>query len=213
METFSGEMLVAKLIDDLLSLKSDNLSNAIEYYHKIEKIESKFRLAKHAIKSEIYSKNAFALEGLSGNELSRLNELNNRCYSIQDELLKTYYESRTEAAAWLFKKSVSGGKDTELVTIITCHIGEEDEAWEEDSDNIAIQFEDVVTVNRLTELGSFAEYGLNLERPHSYLFHSLYDHSSPQMSWRDLLRIRSIWVEVQTWKQLEFEMPIAKNNL
>ena len=204
------DKFITQLTSRLLKLSPNSISNAIDYYHEIENIESEFRRAKLLIQSAIHFKGITPGKNLTRAEVSRLNGLNDKCYIIQDELVNTYYESKKEAHTWMSKKTLSGKKDAEIEIVISCYIGENDEKWKEDSDNLIAQFNDTITAKSVAELNGFTEYGLNLKRPHSYLFHSLYDHSVPQLSWHDLLRIDTICVEVTTIKQLDYSRKKTK---
>ena len=94
-----------------------------------------------------------------------------------------------------------------LYFIITFYLREDDPEYEEEDDNILMEFDEKF----------FGQYPLDLEwgfgatnvdhaepsqefgEQHCYLYHQLYDHC--YMDWRDLLRIGSLYVDIKIDEQ------------
>jgi len=163
------------------------------------------------LKREIHTRKGCDDKALSGaclneNDVEKLNKLNIICHKIQYELLDMYKASSVEVMSWLEKPSRASFRDYELPVLITCYIGEGDPEWNDDADNIMVSFKDTIMINDLLENVDFSDITVPIARPHAYIFHAIYEHSSPRLSWNDMLRIKTIWAEIHTWKQCKFEI-------
>jgi len=187
-----------------------NRCSSVEIQRYFDELESEIL----SFKLSIYSQRRFFQiiknpNTLTRDEVSSLNKLNNACHVIQDEILKVYDKSFVEILEWSNEKSQDEIKDNEIFIKITCYIGKDDPEWNDESDNIIADFDQSISADMLYELNECgSELRLFLDRPHSYIFHSLYDHSMPRLSWNDILKIRTICAEVHTWKQLAFQIQL-----
>lgn len=143
---------------------------------------------------------------ISDDDVKKLNILNKICHKIQSELLDMYKASSVEVMSWLEKPSKASFRDYELPINITCYIGKGDQEWDDDADNILVSFNDTITIYELLKNVNDLSIAIPIAKPHSCIFHALYDHTCPRLSWKDMLRIKTIWAEIYTWKQCKFEI-------
>jgi len=135
---------------------------------------------------------------MSDDDVKKLNILNKICHKIQSELLDMYKAYSVEVMSWLQKNSKASFRDYELQITITCYIGEGDPEWTDDADNILVSFKDTIMIDDFLKNVDFSDITVPIAKPHSYIFYALYDHSFPRLSWKDMLRIKTIWAEMHT---------------
>ena len=139
-------------------------------------------------------------------EINALNKINNLCHAIEENILDTYENSLKQATSWLGQQNITHPRDHEIEIIIVCYLGEDDPEYDEDEDNIIADLKHLVSIDSLKDNYDYSHINLKLDQNHSYVFHSLYDHTTPRLTWEDILRIKSIWVDVQTWLQCEYRI-------
>ena len=107
-------------------------------------------------------------------------------------------------------------EDYEIDCYMTFHLKEDDPGYDEDSDNILVELavgfgsmksgrrewgiadgNDHNTLHSLVKCSMVDEY-------HCYLYHSLYDHTD--LGWVNMLRIGTIWVDIEVQYQKFFEI-------
>ncbi|MBF0398646.1 MAG: hypothetical protein HQK78_17860 [Desulfobacterales bacterium] len=97
--------------------------------------------------------------------------------------------------------------DYEIEIEIDFYLREDDPESEEDEDNI------IVTLKYCDFKDEGDDFDHNdiqkaLKFKHCYLFHSLYDHVFPRLYWSDILRIGSVWVDINTIYQKHYKFII-----
>lgn len=145
---------------------------------------------------------------LSNDAINKLNTLNDICHDIQVELLEIYSASSSEIMHWIVKPSKANFLDYELPVLITCYIGKDDPEWNDDNENLLVSFDKTITIEDLRDNINISDVPVKFDKPISNIFYALCDKASQKLSLKDILRIKTIWAEVHTWKQCKFEMRV-----
>lgn len=145
-------------------------------------------------------------------EIDQLLALNRRLRAV-DPFLKLIADDVTPRLEAKLADPTDPMFDYEIEVLLDFILREDDPEYQDDDDNILTQRRD--SLKRLeTDLHAdftppWCPAGLQAE-PHCWRFHDLYDHEygveSPRLSYRDCLRIGSIWIDVQVWQQYDFDL-------
>ena len=148
----------------------------------------------------------YEAEKLSKAQRDGLLELNEKLrlteYEIEKEvkLLNEFAEAR-------IKNSNSFISDYELDVVVTFILKESDPEWNDDDDNILVELKTVLFYGKgFNEWEYYKSQNHNdftnpimghpmKDENHCWLYHSLYDHTSPQLDWGDILRIGSSQID------------------
>jgi len=143
-------------------------------------------------------------EEMTEAERTLLLKLNSTLVQVEKQVIEEAQNHVVECEHRLKSGNDPFIRDYEIEVTVTYYIGEDDPAYCDDRDNIIAQHE--FSLKRPADFEILADgYNCN-EFPidvdlqdrdyHCWLFHRLYDHSEPSVSWRDLLRIAWVWVDV-----------------
>ena len=149
-------------------------------------------------------KDIFSLksEDLSEVQRSFLSNLNGQLIKIEknikreaQRLIKAVEERIAKPNAWI--------DDFEIESITTSILREDDPAYRKDDDNVLVELWEyhkrndwewgIGDRNNHNEYTSFKHHSMKDEF-HCWLYHCLYDHT--EMGWVNILRIGSIWVDI-----------------
>jgi len=129
-----------------------------------------------------------------------LRRLEDKFYPIISTKLKDFHERIADPSDWM--------TDFNLVFFITYYLRKDDPEYEEDDDNILMEFShSFFHIDKNDKDWGFgathvdqAEQGQEfIGECHCYLYHQLYDHCD--LDWRDLFRIGSLWVDIKIDEQ------------
>lgn len=127
-----------------------------------------------------------------------LRQIEDKFYSIMDAKHKEFQARVADPSDWLMEFN--------LDFFITFYLREDDPEYEEDDDNILMEFRQHFYRESHKEWGfgaihvDHAEPGQDFTgEQHCYLYHQLYDHCG--LDWRDLFRIGNLWVDIKIDEQ------------
>ena len=151
---------------------------------------------------------------LSPEQMLQLQQLNDRLATIEKQVKREAMNLNTQLrvrihdlADWLM--------DYEIELEITFQLREDDPAYRDDDDNILATLREMLKDCDQDDFG--IDDGINhndifqhidghpmQEEFHCWLYHCLYDHTN--LWFDDMLRIGSIWVDIQVWYQHNYEV-------
>lgn len=138
-------------------------------------------------------------------KLSALNcKLTSLEFDIKKEVSELMYNAETkisDPSDWI--------DDCEIECVVSFIIKDDDPEANVDSDNILAELRELffckedIEKNQIADGQNHNEFQ-NWNHPmkdehHCWLYHSLYDHA--HLSWNDILRIGSIWIDIKTCHQ------------
>jgi hypothetical protein len=131
----------------------------------------------------------------------QLRQLEDKFSSIMDIKLQELQARVADPSDWMM--------DFNLDFVITYYLREDDPEYEEDDDNILMEFDELFSIrkNRLDLDWGFGATNVNHAVPgryftgeqHCYLYHQLYDHC--YLDWRDLFRVGGLYVDIKIEEQ------------
>lgn len=140
---------------------------------------------------------------------AKLQRLNDQLTVIQEEVNKEVQEIK-EGLKGRLRDQKDFLTDYEIEIELEFYLRDDDPEYSEDEDSI------LVTLRCGDYIGAEDEEDLDyadgpmetfLPGPHCYLFHSLYDHITPKnLHWSDLLRIGSVWVDIEVTYQNHYQL-------
>ena len=149
---------------------------------------------------------------LTDAEIDQLLALNRRLRE-EDAFLKSISDDVTPRLDAKLADPTDPMLDYEIEVHLDFVLREDDPDYEDDDDNFLTRRRESLKRQGISELADFTPpwgpAGLRAE-PHCWRFHDLYDHEygveSPRLSYRDCLRIGSIWIDVRVWQQYDFDL-------
>lgn len=141
---------------------------------------------------------------LRGDERARLAALNDILTELEQKINQ---EVKSLTKKLNHKVKAIGDRviqDYEIEVEVSYWLDENDPEYSDDRDNVMARFCHPFfgkTRSRFDPTCDYNDMPLNYSdplnfRPHCYMFHELYDHTVPRLTFRDLLRIGMIWTEI-----------------
>jgi len=165
------------------------------------------------------SKYWVSLDELTENERQRLVQLNSTLVELEKKIIIEAKRLIKQCEKRLKRPEENFLKDYEIEAMIKFVLDKDGPDYRDNDDNIIAEL-DEICIN--LEWETFAN-GENYNDTqftedrmyHCWLFHSLYDNTKPRLTFRDMLRIGDIWVDIVGWYQdfirLDRNMKIVKD--
>jgi hypothetical protein len=144
---------------------------------------------------------------LNSDEKSFLNSINDQLRQLED-MYSPIMDAKIQELQMRISDPSDWIWDFNLSFVITFYLRDDDPDYEEDDDNILMEFtERFFRKDPLDLEWGFGATNVNHAVPsqyftgehHCYLYHQLYDHC--YLDWRDLLRIGSLYVDIKIEEQ------------
>ena len=137
--------------------------------------------------------------------IAKLEKLNDHLRVIENE---TNAEAKKikEALQARLREQKDFLTDYELEIDLVFYLREDDPEYSEDEDGILVILDchNYIGFENADENYDHNDVIRFLPFKHCTLFHALYDHITPDLYWRDLLRIGSVWVEIKVEYQKKY---------
>ncbi|MBW8066451.1 MAG: hypothetical protein GJU73_03310 [Ferrovum sp.] len=148
---------------------------------------------------------------LTEEEVSRLRRFNQKMFELQREIVDEGHR-HVKVLSGRVADPLDPLDDFEIEAKVTFCLREDDSEFREDDDNILTGRKYYIPKDSAEEshFYSAADWGISAMHVgienHCYIFHDLYDHSwgpgRQQLSFRDILRIGQIWIDIEIQAQI-----------
>ena len=194
-----------------------------DIWHETRDKNTQFRTSIHPLDLRFEGKGAserwVPLDALTEDERQRLVQLNSTLFELEKKIIIAAKRLIKECKQRLKRPKENFLKDYEIEAMIKFVLDEDDPDYRDEDDNIIAELGDVyINPNTLTlaDGDNYNDSEHTEDRMHHcWLYHSLYSHTMPRLTFRDMLRIGGMWVDIVVWYQdiirLDKNMSIVKH--
>ena len=189
-----------------------NRSKCRHILYSIHQAENALREMKDSVESIL--KKSFSAEWsheFAKNNRNRFKFLNENLFKIEGQIEKEVAKIKTEMNHRI-KTAKNFVEDYEIEIIIGFYINENEPEWDNIDDKMIAELSFMAKYRKyLFSDSSGKKDWRHVPGPldnfdHCCLFHCLLDHTDPILSFRDLLKISNVWVDIQVWHQKRYDL-------
>jgi|GEM_PF-643836 len=145
------------------------------------------------------------LDELTEDERQRLVQLNSTLVELEKKIIIEAKRLVKQCEKRLKRPEENFLKDYEIEAMISFVLDKNDPDYRDNDDNIIAELDEYcgnLEGETFADGENYNDTQFTEDRMyHCWLFHSLYGHTKPRLTFRDMLRIGDIWVDIVVWYQ------------